>query len=184
MGKFRSFLQVDKKEQDGRGLRRMSHYTPIPFSFCHTLFSGLTGLLLGALIFAQSPAIAADSEGEDFDLVERDLQFCVVSFPLNVVVGATIPVTVTLSEDLLEEDALLAIDLHGFRGEERVPGLWHSSKIPIVAGDADAHAFEVPIPAGKDINRVAFVVYVLPIGQSDFKDRLHGGETSAEVSEE
>ncbi len=138
--------------------------------------------LLGLMLLVGSPlALAGDAGDSGADSIERELPFAVVSFPDQIFTGTTVPLVITLNEDLLDDSAQLAVDLHGFRGTERVAGLWHSRKIPIAAGVTDPQTFEVPIPEGKDIQRVSFVIFLLPEGVSDFKQKIHAAETTTDV---
>ncbi len=152
----------------------------MPTNFAFTLF--FRRLIRHAILFCVLGLIAP-AYSQSAETLEKDLKFCTISYPTTVQEGETVPVTIVLVPEQFPEGGKLAIDLHGFRGTERIAGLWHSPKIAFAAGEALTKEFLVKVPAGKDLTRVSYVVYVLPPDSNDFKDKLAGAEIGTAVTQ-
>ncbi|MDA3961504.1 MAG: hypothetical protein PF961_11990 [Planctomycetota bacterium] len=112
---------------------------------------------------AQAPTdVFLDGAGRTVKAVEWGS----VSVPERASVGSEIIVQVVFGTETIDRPQHLRIDLHGFMGRKRVPGLARSTAIRVMPGVTTPYTARITIPKREGLSRVAAVVYATNDGWS------------------
>lgn len=131
-----------------------------------------TSLLLTLALFLPLASGARAQEEELKTTLEKD--WVTISVPEIAHEGEEVTAEITVREGAIEQDSELGVDLHTMVGTERQTGKGHAPLVRVSAGEAFEHTATFTVREGVD--RVAFIVYLLPAGESLFKTKTHAAE--------
>lgn len=106
---------------------------------------------------AQVPEPDAFLDGPDREV--KAVEWGSVSVPKRAPAGDEIVVQVAFGTETIDRPQHLRVDLHGFFGRKRVPGLARSGAIRVMPGVTAPYTARITIPQREGLSRVAAVVY-------------------------
>ncbi len=92
-----------------------------------------------------------------------------VSVPKQVAIGQELDVQVAFATETIDKPQVLRIDLHGYVGKTRVPGLSHASPIKVTPGVTSPYVAKLKVNPKEGLTAVTLVLYVSPDGSYDKK---------------
>ncbi len=112
----------------------------------------------------------------------KEVEWGSISFPKVVQRGGEVNIQVVFGVETIERAGLkLRVDLHGFKGRDRIGTLGHSQVVNLTPGVTTPYNVKLKVADRQGLSRVSAVIYISPDGT--YANRVMGTDIGMEIGD-